>query len=242
MKFLRLLFRIGVVFVIGGMGGIVFERSVIPWLATHEPFSRIPRLTIERVTVLQPREEIIIDRAQALERAVAEVRDALVLVERRDRDGNVVATASGVAITSDGIVATAASMVGTRGTFVIRRGNETFEASFLRRDEGGRVAILRSEMKNVTALPFAEEGDVRIGKAIFLLRAIEDPTRGVVPSVETGSIITDVTEKPLKTDLIVERDSLGAPLFTIEGKLIGIIGSDGEVIRVPTFRTILEGE
>lgn len=240
---MKKLFRLIIILFLGGIGGVVLERTLVPWLANHEPFSRIPRLTIERVTVVNPKEEIIIDRAQALERAVGAVRPSLVRVERRDERGVTRAAASGVVFTGDGMIVTDAAIVtpaaSAQGIFVVLRDHDSFAAEFIRRDTATGIAIFRGERSGLPVTDLVEDRDFVLGKSVFLLHAADGGEEGVLASVTPGVITGAVIDGVPETDIVLDRKAAGAPMFTIEGRLLGVVVGQ-TIVPVAVIRALIE--
>ncbi|MBI4134003.1 MAG: trypsin-like peptidase domain-containing protein [Candidatus Terrybacteria bacterium] len=242
----KLIFRIVAIVLLGGIGGVVLERTAIPWLAAHEPFSAIPGFAGNGVTVVNPKEEVIIDRADALERAAAMARRAIVLVERRDREGNVLAAASGVAVTADGLVATDAAFTRGAGSFVVRRGGEVFPAALVTRNEESGVTLIRAETSGFPVLQFAESGDAPLGAMVFGLSAIVATTtdageeESVEPRFAAGFVVSEGALKDTpQIDLSFAPQERGAPIFTTEGKLVGLWIED-RVASAAAIRALVE--
>ena len=236
-RIVKKIFFVLFVLVVGGIGGVVAERTLVPWLASREPFSRIPRLTVERVTVVQPKEEIIIDRSAGLERVVAAVRPGLVSVERRTLGGETLALVSGVAVTADGLVVTDEAVVGSSGIFSVRRNGENFDAVFVARDSRAGLALFRADRGNFPVVPFVEERDLALGETLFVLsmdQAIREPR------LQTGYITGRVSRGIPETDLILDERTLGSPLYTFDGKLVGIAGQNATILPAGDIRALIE--
>lgn len=243
---MKLIFRIAAIMLLGGVGGVVLERTAIPWLAAREPFSTIPGLAGNGVTVVNPREEVIIDRADALERATAMARRAIVLVERRDREGDVLAAVSGVAVTADGLVATDAAFTRGAGSFTVRKGREVFPAVLVTRNEESGAALIRAETSGFPVLQFAEPSDTPLGAMVFGLSAIVATTtdageeESVEPRFAPGFVLSEgALEDTPQVDLPFSPQERGAPIFTTEGKLVGLWIED-RVASAAAIRALVE--
>lgn len=230
-------FALLAVFVIGGGGGVVFERTLIPWMASRNAFQKVPRLTLERTTVVQPKEEVIIDRAEAFEHAAAAVRSALVRVERRGARGQTLMTASGVAATSDGVIATALGIASDSGDLVVLHNGNVFPAKVVATDAVYGVALLRIEASGLPVLSFADSV-LPLGAAVFTLVADVDAQGALDIRLDAGYVIAEREGAPA-TNIPVSASSFGAPVFTIEGKLLGIAG-EGGIIPAAAIRELLE--
>lgn len=246
MKLLRKFIWLVLVLVIGGIGGVVFERTLIPYLASREPFASIPRLTLERVTVVNPKEEVIIDKAQALERATEVARTMLVRVVALDAAGEPLTVGSGVTITSDGIIATMASAVpeSADALTVFRNGGQ-FPAEILRTDEQQGIVLLKIEASGLPVPSFASASDIPLGRTLLLLRADSSPEGSVTPHLATGMVTAQPPQEGAvpETSLIFDARAVGAPVFTHEVQFLGIASgtsTGAEIIPVSAIQQLLE--
>ena len=103
MKKLRLLFFTSAIFLIGVFGGMT-GSNFSPWLVGK--FPALSNLRIfggmqDRVTIVKEREEVIIDKADAIQRSIKKVTESVVVVERRNQ-GIIQSDASALVVTSDG--------------------------------------------------------------------------------------------------------------------------------------------
>lgn len=238
--FSKKIMRLLIIAIIGGIGGLFLERTLVPWLASREPFSSIPRLTIERTTIVNPKEEFVIDYAQALEHSIVAVRPSLVRVERQDLKGRLLSHASGIVITSDGIIATSANVALGQGTFIVFHNNNKHNATLVLNDVDSGVAFFHVEASGLPVTSFAERRDAVLGKTIFLINAeaVEGETK-ILAKILTGLIIKEGESIP-ETNIILDDTVLGAPVFTLEGKMIGIVNQNKKIVPVETIRSIVE--
>jgi S1-C subfamily serine protease len=228
------------VLLIGGIGGILLERTLIPWLAQHEPFSRIPSLTIERTTIVNPTTETIIDEAQALERAVGAVRPQLVAVERQNSSGTALSAASGVILSSDGVVVTSGEVVGQAGVYVVYRDREALPATLLANDAESGLALLSVDVTRWPITEYGEPRDRALGKRVFLLSQEHLAEEEDLATTLTQGIVAQVlADGLLGVDIPLEEHMPGASVFTLEGRLLGIV-VDGELVGYDAVRTLFD--
>lgn len=227
------------VFVVGGFGGILFERTLIPWLAARDPFQAIPRLTLERVTVVQPKEESIIDRAQAVEKAVEASRHAVVAVSRQDAAGNILAQASGLVLTTDGVIVVPARIVQGKGTVLIHRNGSAFPVAVLRFDAQTDLALLKSEISGFSAPSFVGSQDIRLGSSVFSLRGFVGDGGALEHEVSLGVVRRVSANGTYTTSFITEAATVGAPVFTLEANVVGVLGDRG-LVSASAIQELLE--
>ncbi len=226
----KTLSKLLLIFVVGGIGGIFFERTLVPWLAQREPFSRIPSLTIERTTIVNPTVQNIINEAQALEVATRSVYPTLGLLERQGINGEVLASASGAILTADGVLVTTNTIVGDTGTYTLFRERDAVDARFIAEDADLGIALFKAEVSGWPVINFVESRDLALGKRLFLLAASRDPRyEPLVAELQEGAITKVEGEVGPEVSVGLLEQHLGAPIFTIEGRMLGLVGLGGVV-------------
>ena len=206
----------------GGIGGVLFERTLVPWLA-----SSIPSLSVERTTIVNPKEEIIINEAQALEVATRTVYPTLVLLERQNAAGEVLDQASGAVVTSDGVIVTTSDVLSVSGAYMVHRERETRVATFIAEDSELGLALFRANVSGWPVVNWAEARDLALGKRLFLLAGEKDPTHEpLIAELQEGAITKVEGEQGPEVSSELLQNHPGAPVFTIEGRLLGLAGEE----------------
>lgn len=152
------------------------------------------------------------------------------------------AQGSGVIITSDGFVLTAAHVAGGAGrsaTVVLHDGRQLrAETLGMNRDkDAGLVRILNGSQLDLPHATLGRSSDVKVGQ--WCIGAGHpggwQPERGTV--IRVGRILKRQESHTLFTDCALIGGDSGGPLFTLDGKLIGVhsrIGAEvSENMHVP---------
>jgi Do/DeqQ family serine protease len=99
-------------------------------------------------------------------------------------------------------------------------------AKLVAADEQTDVAVLKIDAANLTALPFGESKDLRVGDYVI---AIGDPfgvgqaaTFGIVSALGRSDLGIEGYEDFIQTDASINPGNSGGPLVDMTGKLIGI--------------------
>lgn len=211
--------------ILGGIGGVLFERTLVPWLAQREPFSRIDSLNIERTTIVNPTKETIINEAQALEAATRAAYPKLATIERLNASGEVLEAASGAVLTSDGVVVTTNEVLGVSGPYRVHRERESHTATFIAEDTDLGIALFRADVSGWPVVRFGESSDLLLGKRLFLLAGskVEDH-EWLIAELREGAITKVEGEEGPEISEAMLSERIGAPVFTIEGRLFGLAG------------------
>lgn len=177
------------ILVLGGVGGVLFERFVVPRLATTEYFSQWDffKQAAEHVTVINKTEQIVIREDDSVERIVSQPATAVVNIVAlpatvTDQKGNVatlgaaaetVVTTTGVLLTNDGLVVTYSELpldtLKTQYSILLFDGS-IHQATFVGRDTLTNLSFFRvSDASNTPAIAFANSDDARVGRKLIAI-------------------------------------------------------------------------
>lgn len=139
---------------------------------------------------------------------------------------------SGVIVSPEGLILTAGHVVNTGASQfeIFFPGGQTATARLLGYNLNVDAAMLKLE--GAGPWPFAELGQqtsLRRGDWVVCLGHSGGYELGRKPPVRTGRVL-DFREEMIVTDAVLIGGDSGGPLFDIDGKLIGIHSSIGEVI------------
>lgn len=218
-RFLRLLVWALFVFLIGGFGGIVLDRVLLPKLSGWPVIQNIPFLknATRGITVIQPTREIIVKESEALPRAIEKVTPSVVGIAR-ERNEKVVARGSGIVITADGLILTDSELVlGQGNLFVLREGRE-LEATLSKLSAPRGLALLAVAERNLPVVSFIEEQDLSLGTEVFVLSRGEKQQR-----ILTLAIVT-AKDPVVAVDLLGDfpQEGYGAAVATTDGRIVGM--------------------
>lgn len=139
---------------------------------------------------------------------------------------------SGVLVSSDGYVVTNHHVAGEKPTWKVRlTGGKTYVAETVGFDPRGDITLLK--IKDGKDLPFVEWGDSDALKPGERLFAVGNPfllgNENWEPTVTFGIVsalhrFQEGYSDAVQTDAQINPGNSGGPLFTMEGKLIGING------------------
>lgn len=225
------------VLIIGGLGGILANQFLLPYLVTLPGFSKIGfiRHAGNGTTIINPTEKIIITENTALEEAIDRVNPCLVAV-RSERNGKIISQGTGFIVTSDGLIITANDLLSASADrYLVYRDKNIFIAQLEKRDWENNLALLKIEMSNLPVVSLADLDELRLGQRIVLV-GLELNGEKNLPFVNLG-IIREINSEILKINLTEEnRLANGSPLIDVKGKVIGLnlVDYKGLIKTVPT--------
>ena len=177
------------VLVLGGIGGVFFERSVIPRLAATPSLSDLAffQKATERVTVVNKTEQIVVQEDDTVEKIISQPATAVVNIVALatalpDVKGSAaslgaaaeeVKTTSGVLLTNDGLVVTYSELpfdtAKTHYSILLYDGT-IHEAALVGRDPLTNLNFFRvSDVSDTPAIALANSDDARVGKKLIAI-------------------------------------------------------------------------
>ncbi|MFZ3031715.1 MAG: S1C family serine protease [Candidatus Moraniibacteriota bacterium] len=252
-KALFLVFFISIVLILGGIGGVFFERSVVPQLAASQYFGQMNffKKAAERVTVINKTEQVVVREDDTVERIVSQPATAVVnivaLPEVKDAKGSAaslgaaaetVATTTGVLLTNDGLVVTYSEVpfdtLKTKYSILLYDGS-IHEAIFAGRDTLTNLSFFRvSDASNTPAIALANSDDARVGRKLIAIgnTFAEYQNRLAVGLLSNINRIFNLSGKTVasseKWEGVFEMD-LSKPEAFIGGP---VVGYNGEMVGI----------
>lgn len=252
-KIISLTFFVALIFLIGGLGGIFFERFVLPELASYKVFADHPffKKTTERTTIINKTEQVVVREDDSVDSIVSQPATAVVnIVTVFDQvdtkkplpviGGRQVETRTGVLLTNDGLLVTYTNQKpATEGVkySVLLFDGKNYSARFVGFDTLTNLAYFHIE-ENITvpAIAFANSDDVRTGKRLvaignsfseyqnrIAIGALQNKNRVLNLSAQSVSS-SEKWEGVFEMDLDNAKDFVGGPVIGYNGEMQGLIG------------------
>ncbi len=186
-----------IVIILGALGG------TIVWLFGFKNQSA-------PVQVVDKEEKIYIEENTALTNTIKDVKDSVVSLKTEYNKKEI--QGFGLVLTSDGLVITLASNVpqGSEANISIK-GEENITYQVLKRDLDNNLALIKIDRSNLQTKGFFDLSKLEMGKRVFILSN----------SVNEG-IVKSFSDDLIKTNIVESETINGAPVFDIEGNVLGI--------------------
>ncbi|MCL2533150.1 MAG: trypsin-like peptidase domain-containing protein [Nocardiaceae bacterium] len=172
---------------------------------------------------------------------IAEVADAVlpsvvsVQVANGDQSGTgsgVVVDGAGYIVTNNHVVSMAATNPGTSTIRVTFSDGTKVPAQIVGRDTKTDLAVLKTDVKNLTVADLGKSADVRVGQDVVAvgspLGLSKTVTRGIVSALNRPVRLsgegtdTDAVIDAVQTDAAINPGNSGGPLIDMDGRVIGI--------------------
>ncbi|MBU1178416.1 S1C family serine protease [Patescibacteria group bacterium] len=224
-------------FIAGGLSGLVFDNvlfdylSRVPWL-TESKFLQVK----EAQVVIQREEKITTTTDEAVNDLIKNNNAAAVsIIKKSDSSTNQVfvipqAEGHGLALTADGLIVTseAAFISQPQQYQVLNSNGETYDIAKVFKDPLGEIAFIKIKADNLAVAELSSNNDLQPGQQLYSI--FNNPLgKNEVKAVMLESLEYNPTF-PLDSDRIeyyLQGDSanltLGSALFTIDGKVVGLV-------------------
>ncbi len=157
-------------------------------------------------------------------------KDAVVRVEGSDRHGRLEGT--GFYADPSGTIYTLTVAVGDGENITVRQGQRKFPARLLISDPRTGIAIIKVD-SNTPFLPIGDSSEVELATPIvsigYPMGLPETPNFGVIAGFDREYLNRYFRVTHIRANLPVQRGVGGAPVMSLDGKVIGIVvaGVDG---------------
>lgn len=237
-------------FIFGGLGGILADRYLFPYLIWLPQF--------EKYKFLQPAEtKIIIKKEEAkkeessqdnFSELIKKVRPYVVSIASREeltnffgRTNRLKSGGQGVILTSDGIILTTREVIQKQDNFlVVFSDGKNYETDKIFFDPASDLVFLKIKADNLPAVEMANLDSLFLGQKVLILKDLfisesENVAMGTITSLDKKENFKPQEEK-LDSFLLVQTDlnkfSSGGPVFDLNGKMIGVINKVSKISKV----------
>lgn len=237
------------IFFVGGAGGVFFEHSIVPRLASSKFFSHFAwvKSASENVTIINRTEQVTIREDDSVERVVSQPATAVVnIIAIREAQRTTKAivdsenkSTTGVLATNDGVIATYRDALyeGEAKYVVLLENGQSYDASVLGTDPLTNLSFLKIDGDNLPAIAFANSDDARVGKKLVAIgnSSAEYQNRFSIGILENRDKTFNLAGKTVSSsekwegvfsiDLKNPSDYIGGPAVQWNGEMVGILGA-----------------
>lgn len=241
-----------VIIIVGGLGGIIADRYLFPYLNSTKLFSKYEFLkkSAENVTIINKTEQVFVKEETSINKITSQVSSAVVNIVSYPAPGSKTTSKKGISagnskngtgmiVTSDGMVMTYASAINTENSnykVMVYDGN-VYDAELLGIDSYGNLAFLKINANNLPVVSFADSRDAQPGEKVIAvgnsaeiyanryaggLLSSFEPTYNLAGKALSSS---EKLEGVFRTDFNSQDYYVGGPVIDYAGQVIAITGS-----------------
>lgn len=219
------IFQLFVIFIIGGLGGVLMDRLFLPYLANFPFFKDIEFIqqARDRTTIINKTEKIIITENIGVKEAVGKVSRSLVFIQAWSNK-KLIQEGTGFILFGDGLIITAADLLPAKtGSYLVFLPSESasFSAQLVKSDSENNLALLQIEKDNLPVVSMGSLEELSLGERVILIGLLKDKSEfyqfiniGAVRSIKNGVLSVNLSEGNVLAN--------GGPLINIKGEVIGL--------------------
>lgn len=234
------------VILLGGVGGVLADKYIFPYLSSSKLFSKYDFLkrSTENVTIINKTEQITVKEDTSISKISNQIVSTVVNIVSYSETTPVGSLASikngtGTIVSSDGLIMTYAKAINLEDSNykIFLDENNSYDATLLGVDTFSNLAFLKIEASNLPSISFSNSDDLKSGRKVVAV-GNSDKTYGIrYSSSILGSFnpYLNLSGKTLSSseklegvytnDFISGSSLLGGPVVDYNGEVIGIIGS-----------------
>ena len=237
------------VFFVGGIGGVFFEHSIVPRLASSHFFSRLSwvKSVSENITIINKTEQVTIREDDSIEQVVSQPATAVVtIIAIKESSGGAKVSAvhmskgtTGVLVTNDGVVATYRDALyeGDAKYVILLENGQSYDARVLGTDPLTNLSFLKIEGDSLPAIAFANSDDARVGKKLIAIgnSSTEYQNRFSIGILENKDKTFNLAGKTVSSsekwegvfslNIKSPNEYIGGPVVQWNGEMVGILGA-----------------
>ncbi len=238
--------------ILGGLGGVLMDRLVFPYLSSLDFFSKYAFLkkSKENTTFINKTEQIYIKDDESIIKLTNQVASSVVSVlsypdsekqkySKAKNEAENFRKGTGLVVTSDGLIMIHSSIVSPDNTekykVLLPNGND-LDADLVGIDLFSGLAFLKVNASNLSSVSFSDSSNIKAGQRIISIGSGNRTQLyrfgfGVLSFVdELGSVSgksvysSEKMQGIFELDLDLETDFSGGPVIDYAGQVVGVIG------------------
>jgi serine protease Do len=231
------------ILIIGGLGGIIADRYIFPYLSSSDFFSKYKlfRKSAEEVTVINKTEQVFVKEENTVNKVTSKTSSSLVriLAYQENKKINTAQEGIGLIVTSDGLILTANSNFYTKNVkFKITLfDGSSYDGELFGFDSFSNLVFLKINAANLNTASFANSDEIKAGEKIIAFgknsgEQIFSISSGLIKSFQNSYNLSGKTiasseklEGVYLTDLNLDEDFKGGVITDFASQVIGIVSS-----------------
>ncbi len=229
-----------IIFITGGLGGLMFNYVIFTKVITHPVWSqnKIIKAIDDRISVVKTVEKIIVADNESIADIASRAASTVVYIEVKKPDGTRV-IGNGVVISSDGIIATTTNVVTAKNetAYVKLADGTVHDVKNIFLDNYSGIAFVRIDVENLATISFANSDEARSGKRLIsIARSRSDDDAQFALGGFFGRDYSKSIAQP-KSDFLqgvlifdfsqnIFSKSIGSPAVDFQGNMVGLIAKD----------------
>jgi serine protease Do len=235
--------------IIGGFGGWIFDRYLIPKINTLPFLVKYNLAPQTAPLIINRREEIRVNEGSDSIAAIQKVKPWLVGIISGADLAHAQISGSGIVLTSDGLVAVSKNSLPKNSPISLSFQDGTvLPATVSSLDPSSDLAFLKVAKNNLPTASLGYSKDLQLGQRIIVLSPTQNEFQAVDKVSYLGSEVKNLVNRTYFSDAInqtfkvdeLSNVSDGSMILSLDGNVQGIYSSNN-VITADTIRSALNG-
>lgn len=241
-----------VIFIIGGLGGLLIDYVLFAKLLTHPVWSQneIVKTFGGRVEVIKTVEKVVVADNESIADIASRAAGTVAYVETIETSGATKA-GSGAVVSSDGVIVTTENIVteGSESISVKLSDGSVYDVDDVYVDDYTNLVFLRIDAHDLATVALTNSDDMRSGKRLISISRtrFDNNARfalggffGYQHLVSTALPKSDFLQGVLALDFSdsVFRENVGAPIVDFHGDMVGIIDAQDSAAEPQEFYAV----
>lgn len=236
------------IFILGGIGGTFFDRSLLPWLAVQRGLDRVGFLkrAADNVTIINKTEQIAVQEDDSLGTIISQPATAVVTLipelkstSEKNKQARI-NPVTGVLLTNDGVIVTYREQgileTDTESMTALLFDGSSHKANFIGSDPLTNLVFFRIDVVDAPSISLADSDSALVGKKLIAFAfAPQSHQRrfmtGTLNAIDTpfnlsGKTVasTEKWQGVFRTSFGQENDFVGGPVIQYDGEMLGVVG------------------
>ncbi len=220
---------------LGIIGGIFGAQIIWPLFVERPLF---PQFNLEQApTYVNQINQITVQENTALLQSVDKVKRSIISIRATTPAGAIIKSSAFV-LTSDGLAIALNDSLPQGSDFSFIFDGEKLNYQILKRNPKNNLVLIKLDKNGLSTESFLDAGQIKTGQRIFavgLRISIQENAFSSSLLVNEG-IVRNIGYSSIETSMIDNSELRGAPVFDIEGNVVGLadVDYDGRVIVLPS--------
>jgi len=226
-----------IAFFVGGIGGVVLNRYLLPYLSTFTGFSFLNSVVTSSPIVINRHEEVQLNEGVNLVDLIKQSGNITVSIV--DNKNNFLG--NGIVATSDGLILTTSQTIQNQiAVSVIANDGTKYAAALKSKDTETNLVMLSITANNLPVAQFDNAANLIAGqRVLFIGRSNVKFEHESLAGFVTQSLANQLQAKQITTDAVVSSDFVGGPIINLNGHVVGLVSAAGQNVISEDIKTFL---
>lgn len=235
------------ILILGGIGGVLFGRFLIPALSNVPGFSWAQKLESNNPVIINRREEVQLNEGANILELVRQA--STYTVSLYSQTPNIKFLGNGIITSADGMVVVSRASLGNATSINVVTNDGTNYTGLVRAmDPRSELAVVTVTAKNLTFAQFADASNLQASqRLLFVGRSNDSFTHKFASGFVTDTVAntpsldhvfsSESFENTIQSDAKLSADFVGGPVVNLDGRVVGMVNSSMGILIGENLQT-----